>query len=203
MFIPTFYFLVKIPQLCLTLCHPVDCSPWVSSVLGTLQARILEWVAMPSSRGPSWPKIKPRYPALQADSLASEPPGKPSFFLKIMIVSFPSFCFFLMTWGTKIDVPEAIFLHRLIHTHTGQDKRGKMGSWVAPWILMLLFQAWGSHLPISLSWNSQKRKNESPRGLLYLKQFKKCLGTFLSVLTTIRLPLYFHSWESIMHFIVT
>ena len=41
---------------CLTLCHPTDCSPPGSSVLGTLQARTLEWVAMPSSRGSSRPR---------------------------------------------------------------------------------------------------------------------------------------------------
>ena len=40
-------------QLCLTLCDPMDCSPLGSSVHGILQARILEWVAMPSSRGSS------------------------------------------------------------------------------------------------------------------------------------------------------
>ena len=34
-------------------CHPMDCSPPVSSVHEILQARILEWVAVPSSRGPS------------------------------------------------------------------------------------------------------------------------------------------------------
>ena len=45
--------------------------------MGFLQARILRWVAMPSSRGSSNPGIKPRYPALQADSLLSEPAGKP------------------------------------------------------------------------------------------------------------------------------
>ena len=33
-------------QSCLTLCDPVDCSPPGSSVLGILQARILEWVAI-------------------------------------------------------------------------------------------------------------------------------------------------------------
>ena len=38
-------------QSCPTLCNPTDCSPPGSSVHGTLQARILEWVAMPSSRG--------------------------------------------------------------------------------------------------------------------------------------------------------
>ena len=41
---------VKLLQLCLTLCDPVDCSLPGSSVRGILQARILEWLAMPSSR---------------------------------------------------------------------------------------------------------------------------------------------------------
>ena len=48
-----------------------------SSVHGILQARILEWVAMPSSRGSSQPRDGPRSPTLQVDSLPSEPPGKP------------------------------------------------------------------------------------------------------------------------------
>ena len=43
----------SVTQLCLTLCDPVDCSPPGSSVHGILQARVLEWVAMPSSRGSS------------------------------------------------------------------------------------------------------------------------------------------------------
>ena len=38
-------------QLCPTLCDPIDCSLPDSSVHGILQARILEWVAKPSSRG--------------------------------------------------------------------------------------------------------------------------------------------------------
>ena len=38
---------------CLTLCDPMDGSPPGSSVHGILQARILEWAAMSSSRGPS------------------------------------------------------------------------------------------------------------------------------------------------------
>ena len=43
-------------QSCLTLCDPMDCSPPGSSVHGILQARILECVAMPSSRGSSQPR---------------------------------------------------------------------------------------------------------------------------------------------------
>ena len=50
----------------------MDHSPSGSSVHGILQARILEWVAISSFR-----RIEPRSPALQADSLPSEPPGKP------------------------------------------------------------------------------------------------------------------------------
>ena len=59
---------VKVAQSCPTLCDPMD-----YIVHGILQARILEWVAFPFSRGSS----QPRSPALQADSLPAEPPGKP------------------------------------------------------------------------------------------------------------------------------
>ena len=47
---------VRPRMLCLTLCDPVDCSLPGSSVHGILQARIPEWVAMPSSRGSSQPR---------------------------------------------------------------------------------------------------------------------------------------------------
>ena len=46
----------KLLQSCPTLGNPMDCSPPGSSVYGILQARILEWVAMPSSRGSSPPQ---------------------------------------------------------------------------------------------------------------------------------------------------
>ena len=45
---------------------------------GILQARTLEWVAFPFSKGSSNPGIEPRSPALQADLLTAEPEGKPS-----------------------------------------------------------------------------------------------------------------------------
>ena len=40
----------KLLLSCLTLCAPMDCTPPSSSVRGILQARIVEWIAMPSSR---------------------------------------------------------------------------------------------------------------------------------------------------------
>ena len=45
-----------VTQSCLTLCDPMDCSLPGSSVCGISQARILEWVAMPSPRGSSQPR---------------------------------------------------------------------------------------------------------------------------------------------------
>ena len=46
--------LCLVAQSCPTLCNPMDCTLLGSSVHGILQARILEKVAMPSSRGSSW-----------------------------------------------------------------------------------------------------------------------------------------------------
>ena len=49
---------VKFTQSCLTLWDPMDCSLLGSSVRGILQARVLEWVAYPFSRGSSWSRIR-------------------------------------------------------------------------------------------------------------------------------------------------
>ena len=43
----------KLLQSCLTACDPMDCSPQAPLSMGIVQARILEWVATPSSRGSS------------------------------------------------------------------------------------------------------------------------------------------------------
>ena len=68
---------ILVTQLCLTLCDPMGCSLTGSSVHGILQARILEWVAIPYSRGSFQPRDQTQSSALQTDSLPSEPPGKP------------------------------------------------------------------------------------------------------------------------------
>ena len=54
---------VKVSQSCLTLCDPMD-----YTVNGILQARILEWVAVPFSRRSSQLRDRPRSPALQAET---------------------------------------------------------------------------------------------------------------------------------------
>ena len=69
-------------QFCTTLCDPMDCSPPGFSVHGIFQARILEWPAIPFSRGSS----QPRDPSLQADSLLSKPSGF-SFITSVLVCS--------------------------------------------------------------------------------------------------------------------
>ena len=66
--------------LCPTLCDPMDYSLSGSSVQGILQARILEWVAMPSSRGSSQHRSQTRVSCgfcIAGRFFTAEPTGKP------------------------------------------------------------------------------------------------------------------------------
>ena len=83
-------------QSCLTLCDPVNYSPPSSSVHGILQARILEWGAIPFSRGSSQPRDWTWSSALWADSLPSEPPGKPIFKVFIALVTILLLLFYVL-----------------------------------------------------------------------------------------------------------
>ena len=68
-------------QSCPVLCNPMDCTPPGSSIHGILQAGILEWIAMPSSRGPSkTQRLNPHRLCLlhwQAVYLSLVPSGSP------------------------------------------------------------------------------------------------------------------------------
>ena len=77
-------------QLCLTLCHPVDYSPPGASVHEILQARILEWPAMPSSRGSSRPRDQTRVSCISCTAdgfFTAEPPEKPHNFSQVQLLS--------------------------------------------------------------------------------------------------------------------
>ena len=58
-------------------CDPMDCGPPGSSVHGILQARTLEWVAIPFSRGSSWPRDQTHTSCIDRWFHTTEPPGKP------------------------------------------------------------------------------------------------------------------------------
>ena len=85
------------------LCEPMDCSLPGSSVHGILQARILEGVVMPSSRGSSWPRDQTHVCLLsplhwQAGSLPLAPPGKPFAWLALRNRNLPDALHFTFMW---------------------------------------------------------------------------------------------------------
>ena len=75
---PCVYVYVLVVQACPTLCDPMDYSLPGSSIHGIPQGRMLEWVAVSFSGDLPNPVFEPRSPTLWADSLPSEPPGKPT-----------------------------------------------------------------------------------------------------------------------------
>ena len=83
----------EVSQSCPTLCDTMDCSPPGSSIHGIFQARL----PFPSPGDLPNPGIEPGSPALQADALSSEPPGKPSYYYAAAaaaksLQSFPTLC---------------------------------------------------------------------------------------------------------------
>ena len=66
---------------CLTLCDLRDCRLPGDSVHGILQARILEWVAIPFFRGSSWPRDWTCGSCIAGRFFTAEPPGQPIFIL--------------------------------------------------------------------------------------------------------------------------
>ena len=66
-------------QSCPSLCDPMSYSLPGFSVHGIFQARIMEWVAIPSPEDLRDTGIKPESPALQADSLQSELQASPQY----------------------------------------------------------------------------------------------------------------------------
>ena len=68
----------SVAKSCQTLWDAINHSPLGSSVHGISQARILEWIAMPSSRGSSWPRDPTRISHITGKLFTTEPPGKRS-----------------------------------------------------------------------------------------------------------------------------
>ena len=70
------YCCCLVTKPCLTLCNSMDCSPSGSSVREISQARILEWVAIPSSSESSTPRDRTCISCIAGGFFTTEPPGK-------------------------------------------------------------------------------------------------------------------------------
>ena len=79
-----------VTKSCPAPCDPLDCSPPGSCVSGIFQARTLKWVGISFSRGSSWPRDRPRSPALAGRFFTIEPPEK---LLWCMVLSYLWCCF--------------------------------------------------------------------------------------------------------------
>ena len=72
-------------QSCLTVCDPMDYSLPGSSVHGIIHQEYWSGLPCPPPGDLPDPGIKPGSPALHADSLLSEPPGEPNFFVQSIV----------------------------------------------------------------------------------------------------------------------
>ena len=87
---------VLVPPLCPTLCDPMDCSLLALPSMGFSRQEYWSGLPFPSPGDLPDPGIEPKSPALQADSLPTEPPGKPVCFCLISLKS--------QTWDTCVHV---------------------------------------------------------------------------------------------------
>ena len=83
-------------------CDPKDCSPAGSSAHGILQARILEGVAIPFSRGSSWPREWTHFSCLAGRFFTTEAPEKPSILYSVQFSSVAQSCPTL--WDPIVDI---------------------------------------------------------------------------------------------------
>ena len=96
----------SLTQSCLTLCNPMDC--WISQ--GFPRQEYLSGLPFPSPGDLPDPGIEPKPPALQADSLSSELPGKLSLWVLVTIKSLFSLfsgrcCMFSSSHNLKARIP--------------------------------------------------------------------------------------------------
>ena len=114
----------------------MDCSPPGSSVHGILQARILQWVAIPFSRGSSPPRDRTWFSSVAVRFFTVEPPGKPHYsVLKILSLlmgfsrqeywsglPFPSPVDHSLSELSTMTLMYWVALHGMVHSFIDLDK---------------------------------------------------------------------------------
>ena len=105
----------KLLQSCLTQCNSKDCSLPGPSRHGMLQARIMKWVAMSSSRGSSWPRDGTHISYFlhwQAGSLLLTPPREPRSHATVetlqnkIFILLSNFLYYLIILFAKVSFPK-------------------------------------------------------------------------------------------------
>ena len=106
-----------VTQSCLSFWDTMDCSPPGSSVRGILQARIVDWVAMPSSRGSSQPRDQTQVSCTASRFFTNwatgEVPFNLNYLLKILYLNMITLGLIASTyefWGTQFNPQESLTL---------------------------------------------------------------------------------------------
>ena len=121
-----------VTQSCLTLYDPRDCSLPSSSIHGILQARILEWVAIPFFRGSSWPRDWTHISSASCISgrfFTTKPPGKP-YKSKLWIQWGVFVCLFVFVFCFVFSIFKRLgeHLHHLVPQHFYDPKKNPQNS---------------------------------------------------------------------------
>ena len=90
---------VLVARSCPTLCDPTNCRPPGFSVHGILQARTLEWIAIPFSRGSSWPRDRTLVSCIAGRLFTVWATGKSLHFLNVFKMSSST-----SFWSRRINV---------------------------------------------------------------------------------------------------
>ena len=146
------YLKVLVTLSCLTVWDSMDCSPVGSSLHGIFRQEYWSGLPFPSPRNLPDPGIEPGSPALQADSLPSEPSGKPynihphfSFFVflppslspslplsLLFLLFFLSTCLFLFLSSKKLQPREVGDIGAKLYTEPWPHGRGGIWSPTSP-----------------------------------------------------------------------
>ena len=113
---------VFIAQLCPIFCDPWDCSLPDSSVQGILQARILEWVVIPFSRGSYRPRDQTQVSYIAHRFITIWPPRKPCGYIYPLFFGFPSNC-----WLTFRIIVVCYLWGFFKHVQLALEQCGKVG----------------------------------------------------------------------------
>ena len=132
---------VKSLQLCLTLCDPIDYSLPGTSVHEILQARILEWVAMPSSKGSSQPRENVHLLCLlhwQAGSLPLAPPEEALYMSRVHYLWpwLEIWKTLLKLWKQYLNVLGSRSTHFQIHCYMGCGKVVYLSKIIITWVVL-------------------------------------------------------------------
>ena len=159
--------LCLVAQSCPTLCDPMAVACQAHLSMRILQAIILEWIVMPSSRESSQPRTESRSPTLQVGSLPSEPTGKPknvgvyslsllqeSFLTqelnqgllhRLALLYFPTKWWIFSSWK-KSDYSRILYnVEDILYDETGNSG--------------LIFSSWQVYWSNGGGWNSEKASN--------------------------------------------